>query len=65
MLAGALNIRASNNPFLAKKDEYANSNIQMTRQIGEKYDDFRFEDVHERSQALAKRAVEIWSFPVA
>mgnify|MGYP006282343795 FL=1 len=63
LLAGGLNIIASNNPFIAKQEEYAKSNIQMTRRLGQEGDEFRYQEVEERSQVLAQRAVNIWRFP--
>lgn len=61
LLSAPLNIKASNNPFLAKKAEYAKSEIKITKQLTE-YDDFRFEQIDERSKELARRSVKIWNF---
>lgn len=59
LLADELNVVASNNPFLAKRREYAKSNIQLTKDLvclGQ----FKFKQVEARSKAFAKQAVEIW-----
>ncbi len=62
LLAGTLNIIASNNPFHDKLSEYAKSNIQMTKNICNEFNDkdFTFEIVSERSKDIAQKAVTIW-----
>ncbi len=59
LLADELNVVASNNPFLAKRTEYAKSNIQLTKDLGN-LRQFKFKQVEARSQAFAKKAVGIW-----
>lgn len=61
LLADELNISASNNPFLAKKKKYKQSNIQITKNIATSYGAFRFNTVAQRSQALARIAVQLWT----
>lgn len=61
LLAKELNLKASNNPFLAKKREYKDSNIRMTKEICHDYRTFRYKQVKERSQKLSEIAVKIWS----
>jgi hypothetical protein len=61
LLAQKLNIKASNNPFSAKKKEYRKSNIKMTKEIADNYKTFRYKQVKKRSQEFAKIAVRIWS----
>ena len=59
LLADELNVVASNNPFLAKRREYAKSNIQLTKDLvglGQ----FKFKQVEARSKAFAKQAVAMW-----
>lgn len=59
LLADELNVVASNNPFLAKRKEYAKSNIQLTKDLvglGQ----FKFKQVEARSKAFAKQAVAMW-----
>lgn len=59
LLADELNVVASNNPFLAKRKEYAKSNIQLTKDLvglGQ----FKFKQVEGRSKAFAKQAVTMW-----
>lgn len=59
LLADELNVVASNNPFLAKRTEYAESNIQLTKElVGFGY--FKFKQVEDRSKAFAKQAVTMW-----
>lgn len=62
LLAQELNIKASNNPFRAKKKEYKKSNIQITKQIVNNYGTFRFRQVKKRSEEFARLAPKIWTF---
>lgn len=59
LLADELNVVASNNPFLAKRDEYAKSNIRLTKDLA-KLGSFKFKQVEDRSKVFAKQAVMIW-----
>lgn len=61
LVADELNISASNNPFMAKKQCYKKSNIRLTKDIAEKYSTFKFAAVEKRSQEFARLAVQIWS----
>jgi hypothetical protein len=61
LLGQKLNIKASNNPFRAKKKEYKKSNIYLTRDIVNSYSRFKFKQVDKRSMDFAKIAVKIWS----
>jgi len=61
LLGQKLNIRASNNPFRAKKKEYRKSNIGLTLRIAEKFSRFKFKQVDERSLDFARIAVRIWN----
>jgi uncharacterized protein with ParB-like and HNH nuclease domain len=61
LLGQKLNIKASNNPFRSKKKEYKKSNIRLTQNITSDYSRFKFKQVDERSDKLAKIAVKIWS----
>ncbi|MYL39217.1 DUF262 domain-containing protein [Halobacillus litoralis] len=61
LLARSLNISASNNPFQSKVKEYKKSNIALTQEVS-KFDDFKFEDVINRSKILANSALELWNF---
>lgn len=59
LLADELNVVASNNPFLAKRLEYAKSNIRLTKDlVGLAH--FKFKQVEERSKEFAKQAVMLW-----
>jgi hypothetical protein len=62
LLAGSLNISASNNPFLDKQSFYSKSKIQLTRLLATDYPEFTFKDVDERGQMLAKIALDIWTY---
>lgn len=59
LLAGDLNISASNNPFSKKKTPYKKSNIQLTKDLAKK-SDFKFRTLKKRGEELAKIAVNIW-----
>ena len=61
LLAAPLNIKASNNPFLAKKIEYDKSDIKITQQLKNFYE-FKLKQIETRSKNLAQKAVKIWSF---
>lgn len=61
LLAAPLNIKASNNPFFAKKVEYDKSDIQITKQLRD-FEEFKLQQIETRSKNLAKKAVKIWSF---
>jgi len=60
LLAGDLNISASNNPFTKKKACYRKSNISMTRELGESNKEFKFHRVDSRGIVLAHIAAKIW-----
>lgn len=62
LLAGELNICASNNPFQSKLDEYEKSNLQLTKDIVTNHQDFKYDDVELRSRKLASLAPKIWKF---
>lgn len=59
LLASELNVPASNNPFEAKKEFYGKSEIQLTRALLQ-YQHWGIEQIKERSEHLAKRALDIW-----
>jgi len=61
LLAGDLNIIASNNPYKKKLECYEKSNIELTKQLANK-EDFKFDDLDKRGKELANLALEIWSF---
>ncbi|WP_394330416.1 HNH endonuclease family protein [Gaetbulibacter saemankumensis] len=60
LLGQKLNIVASNNPFSDKLKEYAKSSIKITQEIVENYNDFKFNDLKQRSKELADYAPKIW-----
>lgn len=59
LLADELNVVASNNPFLAKRKEYAKSNIRLTKELVA-LSQFKFKQVEDRSKAFAELAVTLW-----
>lgn len=59
LFAGALNIAASNNPFLRKRPAYRESGIKLTQELGA-MSSFKFAQVDKRSDAMAKIAVRLW-----
>ncbi|MDX1699566.1 MAG: DUF262 domain-containing HNH endonuclease family protein [Melioribacteraceae bacterium] len=59
LLASELNISASNNPFSKKKKSYKESNIFLTKELGENRD-FKFYHLDRRGENLAELAVNIW-----
>lgn len=62
IIAGRLNIVASNNPFRSKIKEYKKSNIKLTKLIVDEFSEFKYSQVEERSKNLAAIAPKIWSF---
>jgi hypothetical protein len=62
LLAGQLNMAASNDPFARKKAEYLRSSIRMTKDLA-KLNQFRLEQVKRRSTSLAREAVKLWPVP--
>ena len=60
MLSKKLNIKASNNPFEAKKVEYEKSKIAMTFELT-KVEHWGLKQIDERTEKLAKQATELWS----
>lgn len=60
LFAGELNIGASNNPYAKKKSAHAKSAFKLTQTLPAEYPQFRFKQVEERSNELARMAVEIW-----
>jgi len=62
VLAKKLNIQASNNPFKSKIAEYKKSMFLLNKDLVDKYEEFRFPQVDDRSRSLAEIAVQIWKF---
>jgi len=59
LLADELNVEASNNPFKAKCKQYAQSNIQLTKDLVS-LRRFKFKQVEDRSKEFARKAVALW-----
>jgi hypothetical protein len=62
IFSGTLNIGASNNPFMKKKQAYKQSGIKLTQELL-KMSQFKFSNVEKRSKALADIAVGLWPMP--
>ncbi len=60
LLGQKLNIDASNNPFEDKLVEYKKSAFKLTQEIVNKYSEFKFEQVEERSSEFAEQAPKMW-----
>lgn len=60
LLSAPFNIKASNNPFVAKKAFYRKSNIKLTRDLANK-SSFTFKQVEKRGAELADVALKIWT----
>ena len=62
ILAEKQNIKASNNPFRAKVNEYKKSVFRLNKDLVDNYKKFKFSEVDKRSDWLAEYAVKIWKF---
>jgi len=64
LIAGPPNSAISNKLFPVKKKEwYANSNVELTKEITQKWDKWTEVEIRERADILAKRAAKIWARP--
>ncbi|CAH0169407.1 DUF262 domain-containing protein [Peribacillus simplex] len=61
LIAKKLNIIASNNPYKNKVKEYQKSNIHLTKMLTN-LDEFKIQQVKDRSTEFATKAVQLWSF---
>lgn len=62
LIAGELNIKASNNPFNNKKENYKNSNLKLNDSLANYYRQFKFQQIDERGMKLKDIAMKIWKF---
>jgi hypothetical protein len=62
ILAGELNLGASNNPFDKKKKAYKETSLLLTKALCE-LPRFDFDTIDARSKELAELAVKIWPMP--
>jgi len=62
IFSGTLNIGASNNPFMKKKQSYKDSGIKLTQELL-KMSQFKFKNVEQRSKDLADIAIGLWPMP--
>lgn len=60
LLAGTLNITASNAAYDVKKAEYQQSAIKLTTMLPAEYQEFRFTEVEKRSKFFAEMAPKLW-----
>lgn len=60
LLSDELNLGASNNPFIRKKNFYKQSSLQLNKEIVQSYRQFKFKDQERRSRYFANLAVKIW-----
>ena len=63
LLSAPLNIGASNNPFHRKREAYMKSSLEVTTEISNRYSDFRFEQVIDRSSEFSDLALNVWPIP--
>lgn len=63
LLEKRLNLRASDNPFAQKKDQYRESEFKMSQAVAEK-PDWSIDEIQDRTSELARRSAEIWDFEV-
>ena len=62
LLSRALNQRIKNAPFAQKKPSYLQSDISITKELGN-YDSWGMESIELRQSRFADRAPTIWTFP--
>ncbi len=62
LIAGELNIKASNNPFNSKKDNYKESNLKLNHSLANYFRQFKFQQIDERGKELSDIALKIWKF---
>lgn len=63
ILGQALNVKASNNPFHSKQKEYKKSIFLLNKEdLVDNYKNFKFHQVEQRGERLAKQAVKIWKY---
>lgn len=63
LIAGELNIGASNNPYDRKKQAYKQSGLKITATLPKLYPEFRYKHVDHRSVKLSQQAVKLWPIP--
>ncbi|MCX7407261.1 MAG: DUF262 domain-containing protein [Planctomycetales bacterium] len=63
LFAGPLNIGASNNPYERKRTAYRKSALKITSSLPDEYPAFKFKHVDDRSEELAKLALQLWPIP--
>lgn len=62
LVGGPPNSQIRNKLFLEKKDQWYNlSNVELTKQIAEKWSAWRAAEITERAEGLAQIALRIWA----
>ncbi|GAD51316.1 hypothetical protein MBEHAL_0076 [Halarchaeum acidiphilum MH1-52-1] len=62
LLQNSLNQTASDNPFVQKCEIYRNgTDFLMTQAIPDEYDEWRLEQIHDRTEEIADIICEVWS----
>ncbi|MFK5602640.1 DUF262 domain-containing protein [Haloferax volcanii] len=60
LLESDKNIKIGADPFAEKRKVYENSDIKMTQQIAEDYDEWTIEEIEQRTTELAQAVIRIW-----
>jgi hypothetical protein len=63
ILERRLNVEASDRPFEQKKNKYSGSDYKMANEISN-HDHWSIEQIEERTEALASKAVDVWDFKI-
>lgn len=64
LIAPSPNVSLQNKMYSEKKKEWYNtSNISLTRELIDKWDDWKEQQILERAKILAERAIKIWPRP--
>ena len=62
LLSARLNMSVKNKAYEYKKEYYNKSELYITKEIADKYEDWGIEQINLRQKELAEMAVKIWSF---
>lgn len=60
LLSGKKNTKIQNSLYKKKCESYINSDIPMTKSLPSQYKEWNYETVNQRTDELAKRAVQVW-----
>ncbi|NVK31080.1 MAG: DUF262 domain-containing protein [Gammaproteobacteria bacterium] len=59
-LEKSLNLKIGNTSYTLKREQYQNSQLQLSRAVAEHYDDWNEQTIDSRQKSLAKIAADIW-----